>query len=697
MEDIILNYICDNNEEFKFFLQINYFNNTIYRKDNNEKGTFTIDKDILNIYWTNICITEQFIKNIEKTEYLIFNSIEKIKKVSVFNTICVEEIFLTSKRILLKDNFLKEYIYNPSDKTLTIDNEVYIQNSNDTNFYLVETFSESEEYFIHHKDWQETCIIKDDIIFRKNNSIECGKFIKTDIHLEILWEKWDSEKFVLFNNKYYYIDFIKITDNYIINYFLNKIYDKLTKEYLELDNIYLESEENKEILSDNDLENDLEKNETGNDLDNYLDKNESDKDLENYLDKNESDKDLDNDLENDLDNNESDNDLDNDLDKDLDNDLENNLKSDLKSDLQNNNKILYFFDNNKIHKFILNKTYKNYFLNEYNNEVYYLKNDSSYYIINNNSLMTYNFFTTHKTHDLYISKDIFNNNIFNFDFNIYRDINKDLINYNDNELLFHWLNIGIYENRIYSGKIYSDKICTSTLLQDNIEECNVLYNKNFCKIYLDEKYDSIDEYLEDYIPLSEIDSLNIQKNIFYIINLNNNNDLDEILENIPKTSKIVINLNNYENLPIENICKFLNSIILKSEPMNNLTFLKFINDNILIKKNYRHSNIIYINKPYKNFDNFLINIKYEPCEYQIKIFNNEYPDINKEITFLYNNLKKIFRFVYTIYDICQIIIFFYILSKDVYDILDNNFIINYNILSSLLTYDLSKKYFCCDI
>ena len=90
MEDIILNYICDNNEEFKFFLQINYFNNTIYRKDNNEKGTFTIDKDILNIYWTNICITEQFIKNIEKTEYLIFNSIEKIKKVSVFNTICVE-------------------------------------------------------------------------------------------------------------------------------------------------------------------------------------------------------------------------------------------------------------------------------------------------------------------------------------------------------------------------------------------------------------------------------------------------------------------------------------------------------------------------------------------------------------------------------------------------------------------------------
>ena len=38
-----------------------------------------------------------------------------------------------------------------------------------------------------------------------------------------------------------------------------------------------------------------------------------------------------------------------------------------------------------------------------------------------------------------------------------------------------------------------------------------------------------------------------------------------------------------------------------------------------------------------------------------------------------------------------------ILSKDLYDMLDNNFVINYNIFLSLMTYDLSRKYFCSNI
>ena len=91
------------------------------------------------------------------------------------------------------------------------------------------------------------------------------------------------------------------------------------------------------------------------------------------------------------------------------------------------------------------------------------------------------------------------------------------------------------------------------------------------------------------------------------------------------------------------------------------------------------------------------NITYNPEEYQIKIFNNEYADINKKITFSYNNLYKLFKLSKNIYDMCQIIIFFYILSKDLYDMLDNNFVINYNIFLSLMTYDLSRKYFCSNI
>ena len=124
MEDIILNYIGDFNEEIQDFFVINYFNSTIYKKKNIEEGTFTMDKNILQINWNNRNSPKNFIKNNQNNYFLIFNSVEKIKKIDVYHTLWNNKFFLISENICKTiDN---EYTYNLNEDILTINNEIFI-------------------------------------------------------------------------------------------------------------------------------------------------------------------------------------------------------------------------------------------------------------------------------------------------------------------------------------------------------------------------------------------------------------------------------------------------------------------------------------------------------------------------------------------------------------------------------------------
>jgi len=90
-----------------------------------------------------------------------------------------------------------------------------------------------------------------------------------------------------------------------------------------------------------------------------------------------------------------------------------------------------------------------------NNNVSNVSNvNNDKYIINNNKY----------TIDIYRLY----NNIYNININIYRLYNKELKNYSDNELIEHYNNYGIYEDRIYNIKSFNNKYNLNLLNEGDI-------------------------------------------------------------------------------------------------------------------------------------------------------------------------------------------------------------------------------------
>jgi hypothetical protein len=175
----------------------------------------------------------------------------------------------------------------------------------------------------------------------------------------------------------------------------------------------------------------------------------------------------------------------------------------------------------------------------------------------------------------------------------------------------------------------------------------------------------------------------------YIINLENDFYLKNILDFIPKNKYVIINFNLkdenfidnkysiYENYIINN---FNNIIITKSINKTNIDIIKFINN---IINNLNYENIFYITHYIDNLYNIDINI-----------INNEIIIINNEINIItYQNLiNKLFdilifniiNHIYSIKNIIEIIIYKYILKKNIYYIFENNFIINNETINNIL-------------
>jgi hypothetical protein len=260
-------------------------------------------------------------------------------------------------------------------------------------------------------------------------------------------------------------------------------------------------------------------------------------------------------------------------------------------------KIKFFYYNNIFHLF-----------QYYNKETFYLKivkKDSINLSINseNKELLST------MDDDLYI---LIKENI-NININIYKSFN----NIKNNNILELYNQILNSDNKLKKNnkKIYSIETFLNRYkynIYDNEENiinwyCNNLNNKNIFS-----KLNNI-EYC--FIP----ESFNVKDKNLYIINLEDNNYLDNIVDNISKISNIILiyNIDKLNNLNVFNYILFLKNyfkhiIIVKVKTTNeynskyNLIKDRFNSiDNTFFKNIER---IIYVIHNLKNFDNIILNL-----------------------------------------------------------------------------------------
>jgi hypothetical protein len=335
----------------------------------------------------------------------------------------------------------------------------------------------------------------------------------------------------------------------------------------------------------------------------------------------------------------------------------------------NNKDINILDDNNEICIYKIN-IIENYLYNEIK-KIRYIQNNKTFILINNDELKTYYLeiiINSDESENIILLKDkIFINisSIINevnlidklsinkyLNYNIYKEFNKKLSHLTNFELYQYFILNYKKENMIYSIDSffkktnidynylnnYIDAINNNDNYIDkiqlgNYEEAIIHWNKynNINKIFLSNENIEI-----IYITLNKY-----YENSLYIINLDNNNYLENIIDIIPKTTNIIININisinkelfyeeqNTEQNNIDvNILMYINTlkeyfnniILIKSHNVSNYEIMYYIYNKIILN----NINIsIY-------FDEKLLKDKYlEFSEYNInKYIENE---INKNI------------------------------------------------------------------
>jgi len=688
-------------DEIKFSIKLNEKYDFVFELDNENiynNVTEKYNENILIVHklWNDTCIINKYNKyiyrnkNKESGKYEIIND-----KLIIYWEIWDQEIFIN------------------------IDDIYYYQ---------------TNELIIQHKDWNTVCIIENLYIYRKDNRSEYGKYSFDNNKLTIYWEKWDNELFYKLNDIYYYQKCIKILiyNNkeylYVLNN--NKLYNNFNN-YEEFGNIniddiyvyidlyinnieekfYYKYENNyeyiilyKNIYKDICVIKDFEEILTINLLDNKI-KNNSKEGIYEYID---------NEYFNIYWNLSNNNELYQLIDEKY------YCKEYL--DIQNKNILLI---NNNNHILYRINIFKNYI---YNNDIkiQYLKNNDIYYIIENDILEIYYLYSIDDNNLVLLINNIhekFKNDIVNL--NIYKISDNKLSNLNNLELFINLINNNL-NNKIYSIKTFLKKYaffdiynyCKNNNINSiedgiihwyNIGINNIFfYSNNNIEIIYDNLYDKYDEnneydnkdiYIYDYednllnesLPLVN-QKINILDNYLFIINLKNNNYLEKILNYLPKNINIIININfNYINFfDIKNILnkKFTNLIITKSKQNENYSIVYFIVKNILIKKNIFYNKIIYLNNDIIDIDdiNYISTIINKN---EIITLDDEYIIYNKydKYNYLYfcKNLKI------NIISIIEILIFYYIIKKNIYNIFNHNFIINFDLLKNILYESYSKN------
>ena len=737
--------IDDNNLEndkistYKFIT--NDVNNINIEIDNNIH-TFLIDKnkiydkDDISIYYFIKKIDDEKIKIKINDNYELFeinNENIYIKVTDKYNEYIsiVHQTWNDSciinkyTNFLYRSNNIDEYgTYEINDNQLTIywnkwDKEIFI-NKDDIYYYY------NTQIQLYHINWKDICIIDSKNIYRKSNNEDFGKFILEDNKLIIYWNKWDEELFYLFEDCYYYEKLIKNLEYKNINYTINLILNKIYYNNIECGSIIID-DDIIHIKIDNEVNN-----EVNNEIETFYykyDKNNififKDK-FKNIIIVKKFEDIININLLNDEINSKNmkgnysikDNILkiywDNFLNPEIY--IKNGDKYYYKEFLRMNEKNIWLIDN----KDTIKNTIKyniNYFYNYLYNDtdkIHFLEDNNIFYIIINSILKKYHLYIINSDNGsnsdsdsddyILILDDLHNiiecDNQFNV--TIYKAFNKDLINLSNNNLYLHWIKEGINQNRIFSIKSFLKKnyffninnyIINNNLELDKEEDAIIHFinNRSSIHFYSNEKieiiYDNIKINNEKYIS----DNNKIYDNIIFIINLDYNYNIDDILQLIPKKSNIIININipnsklNFEDNIINN---FNNLVITKSNNLINYYILEFIYKNILKNKNLNSNKIIYINNYYENIYESIINITTFNDD-SVHLFNSV---VNKyEYYDDYNYTFDILKFAKTKIDIIQVLIFYYIIKKNIYNLPNNNFLISFEILSKIIDNHFSKE------
>lgn len=712
-EDIYINIFMENKDcQFSMYndkiININdkdiFFNykiideKTINIKINNYQKVFELNND--NIY---IDITEIYDENINVTH-------EK------WDDICVINKYTN---FLYRINNNDEYgNFEINHDQLIIywekwDSELFIIKDN-IYYYKNNIKSQNNEIMLYHINWNDICIIDFKNIFRKSENEEYGTYKINKDQLIVHWEKWDFELFYEFDNNYYYESFIKFLNyqnkNYIINTYINKLYKTNENEYC---NIIFE-DDNKIIIEWNNIKDSFFYKYDGNNIIMYKDiirdliivKKYDEETSINIL---TYEINIKNSLKNGIFT------LDNNKLKIYWNNLsiyENyiliNNKYYYEEYLKLNDKETLLINNNSIIKYNINYFYNYLYTNTLDTntldtntlKIHFLENNNMYYIIIDNILEIYNLKIFNDNTNILILNEIYNKIFKNstiedsFNYNIYREFNKDLFNLNDIDLYLHWIRVGFDKGLIYSIQTFLNKNIFFDIngyrINNNLEFSNddevILHfiNNNRLSIYF---------YSTNNIEIIYDNSKKIEENIIFIINLEYDYNVDDIFSYIPKNSIIIVNINiekikldvNFENNIINN---FANVIITKSHNLINYYVLEFIFKNILKNKNLHSNKIMYINNYYDNFYETIINIPTYTSN-NVILFNdeiNEYNDYND-----YNYLFDIFKTSINKIDIIKILIFYCIIKKNIYNLGDKNFLIPFTLLEKIIDNNFSKE------
>lgn len=664
MEDIkIIHNNC-----IEEIILINYFTSKVERL-NKESGEFILENDILKIKWDNELYEEYLKDNSNNDELYVYNQINDINFKNINNVNHNLHIIHNNWNdyCIIKDNLI--YRSNNKDEygKFTFKNNlliIYWEKWNYEIFFPINSSNNSYKFLplyskIIHKDWEDYCFITDNYIYRQSNEKEIGNYIFENNVLTINWENWDPDIFILLNDEFYqknlvidliinnlsyllvnnklYYEYnisghIEFKDNNIANIaWINNILEDYFYKYDNKHNIkiFKDSNINIRLLKDNYFECNI------NFLNNKISSlyNKGDffiNNEENYIIINWENNDL--------------------CEKYI---LLNNIYYYNEYLELNNQNILCISEKHKIN--IKINIFENYFITENNNKIYFLKNNNIFYILDQNNLKKF-----------YLDK--FLNNYLLIIESIYVKINL--------------------KNR----NIISD--LDTYLYSPN--SINILYNNLFFNEYSINNNNPIN--IHNYIKLYD--------NLIFIINLDNIAKLESILEIIPKVSNIIINLKyNYDiDFLIEN---YKNLIITKSYINNNFFILKNIIDQIFVDEKINNFNIFYINNDYYLEENIinLPNLKIE-----IKNIEKNIEEISKKKTIVKTNVKdkiyinknnnfiiRKYNFLYNLLflvsnyiEIIIIFIFFYILQKNIYNLGNDNFIVNLNTLFKITEFKFDK-------
>jgi hypothetical protein len=355
-----------------------------------------------------------------------------------------------------------------------------------------------------------------------------------------------------------------------------------------------------------------------------------------------------------------------------------------------NNEDIYLFINNDYKKFKINllecylydESYSYIIKFVYDNNIFYLFNkelfsgDINKYCLKKNDVLENILSTT----DKFIVNILIKENI-DININIYK-----LFNNKDDNILEIYKKLLLDSNKIYSVETFLNRYRYFGYNNENNEN-NIInwYNNNLTNKDIFSKLNNI-----EYCFIS--DSFNSKDKNLYIINLDDNNYLENIIDNISKISNIILiyNINNLNNLEVFNYILFLKKyfkhiIIVK---INNVYVDVYHNiyNNYLIKEVFNSidktffygiQKVIYVKNNIENFDTVILNINnYD----EDKIYL-----INKQI--YYNNISIIddilddYLINFCIYDIVIIIIFNYLLKSK---LLNNSLICNINTIRYIL-------------